>query len=154
MLIGEPTAPFIHAWGVRRPCIKAGKVESGATIKPWDWFYYAEKVRKAKYDLDEEITKPYFKMENVREGVFNNASRLYGLKFKKIENAPVYNPDVEAFEVTDSDGSLIGVLTTDYFPRESKRGGAWMNNIREQYVTADGKMRLCPNLPSAEFPWP
>ncbi|MBR6211769.1 MAG: M3 family metallopeptidase [Bacteroidales bacterium] len=139
--------------------IKAGKVESGATIKPWDWFYYAEKVRKAKYDLDEEITKPYFKMENVREGVFNNASRLYGLKFKKIENAPVYNPDVEAFEVTDSDGSLIGVLTTDYFPRESKRGGAWMNNIREKYVTADGKM-VRPiivnvgnfNKPTAETP--
>ena len=120
--------------------IKAGKVEAGATIQPWDWFYYAERVRKAKYDLDEEITKPYFQMENVREGVFNTASKLYGLQFEKIENAPKYNPDVEAFKVTDADGSLIGVLTTDYFPRESKRGGAWMNNIREQYVTADGQM--------------
>ena len=120
--------------------IKAGKVETGATIQPWDWFYYAERVRKAKYDLDEEITKPYFQMENVREGVFNTASKLYGLQFEKIENAPKYNPDVEAFKVTDADGSLIGVLTTDYFPRESKRGGAWMNNIRDQYVTADGQM--------------
>ena len=120
--------------------IKAGKVEAGATIQPWDWFYYAERVRKAKYDLDEEITKPYFQMENVREGVFNTASKLYGLQFEKIENAPKYNPDVEAFKVTDADGSLIGVLTTDYFPRESKRGGAWMNNIRDQYVTADGQM--------------
>ena len=120
--------------------IKAGKVEKGARIQPWDWFYYAEKVRKAKYALDEEITKPYFQMENVREGVFNTASKLYGLKFEKIENAPKYHPDVEAFKVTDADGSLIGVLTTDYFPRESKRGGAWMNNIRDEYVTLDGQM--------------
>ena len=120
--------------------IEAGKVEKGATIQPWDWFYYAEKVRKAKYALDEEITKPYFQMENVREGVFNTASKLYGLKFEKIENAPKYHPDVEAFKVTDADGSLIGVLTTDYFPRESKRGGAWMNNIRDEYVTLDGQM--------------
>ena len=120
--------------------IKAGKVEKGARIQPWDWFYYAEKVRKAKYALDEEITKPYFQMENVREGVFNTASKLYGLKFEKIENAPKYHPDVEAFKVTDADCSLIGVLTTDYFPRESKRGGAWMNNIRDEYVTLDGQM--------------
>ena len=120
--------------------IEAGKVEKGATIQPWDWFYYAEKVRKAKYALDEETTKPYFQMENVRQGVFNNASKLYGLQFEKIADAPLYNPDVEVFKVSDADGSLIGVLTTDYFPRESKRGGAWMNNIRDQYVTLDGQM--------------
>ncbi|MBQ7575521.1 MAG: M3 family metallopeptidase [Bacteroidales bacterium] len=121
--------------------IKAGKLPAGSKIEPWDWFYYAEKVRKAKYDLDEEQVKPYFKMENVREGVFNTAAKLYGLKFEKIENAPVYHPDVEAFKVTNAaDGSLIGILTTDYFPRESKRGGAWMNNIRDEYVTADGTM--------------
>ena len=120
--------------------IKAGKVEKGARIQPWDWFYYAEKVRKAKYALDEETTKPYFQMENVRQGVFNNASKLYGLQFEKIADAPLYNPDVEVFKVSDADGSLIGVLTTDYFPRESKRGGAWMNNIRDQYVTLDGQM--------------
>ncbi|MBO4535673.1 MAG: peptidase M3, partial [Bacteroidales bacterium] len=115
--------------------IAAGKVEKGAKIQPWDWFYYAEKVRKVKYALDEELTKPYFQMENVRQGVFNTASKLYGLQFEKIENAPIYHPDVEVFKVSDADGSLIGVLTTDYFPRESKRGGAWMNNIRDQYVT-------------------
>ncbi|MBO4842598.1 MAG: M3 family metallopeptidase [Bacteroidales bacterium] len=120
--------------------IKAGKLESCAKIQPWDWFYYSEKVRKAKYDLDEELVKPYFQMENVREGVFNTASKLYGLQFEKIENAPKYHPDVEAFKVSDADGSLIGVLLTDYFPRESKRGGAWMNNVREQYVTVDGQM--------------
>ncbi len=121
--------------------IKAGKLEAGSKIEPWDWFYYAEKVRKAKYDLDEEQVKPYFKMENVREGVFSTAARLYGLKFEKIENAPVYHPDVEAFKVTDAEsGALIGILTTDYFPRESKRGGAWMNNIRDEYVEPDGTM--------------
>ena len=120
--------------------IAAGKVEAGAKIQPWDWFYYSEKVRKAKYNLDEEETKPYFKMENVREGVFNTASRLYGLQFEPIADAPKYHPDVEAFKVSDADGSLIGVLLTDYFPRESKRGGAWMNNMREQYVTIDGQM--------------
>jgi peptidyl-dipeptidase Dcp len=121
--------------------IKAGKLEAGSKIEPWDWFYYAEKVRKAKYDLDEEQVKPYFKMENVREGVFSTAARLYGLNFEKIENAPVYHPDVEAFKVSDAEsGALIGILTTDYFPRESKRGGAWMNNIRDEYVTPDGTM--------------
>ena len=120
--------------------IAAGKVEAGAKIQPWDWFYYSEKVRKAKYNLDEEETKPYFKMENVREGVFNTASRLYGLQFEPIADAPKYHPDVEAFKVSDADGSLIGVLLTDYFPRESKRGGAWMNNMRNQYVTVDGQM--------------
>ena len=120
--------------------IKAGKVEKGAKIQPWDWFYYSEKVRKAKYALDEDLVKPYFQMEKVREGVFNTASKLYGLQFEPIKNAPKYHPDVEAFKVSDADGSLIGVLLTDYFPRDSKRGGAWMNNVRDQYVTLDGKM--------------
>ncbi len=120
--------------------IAAGKVEKGAKIQPWDWFYYSEKVRKAKYDLDEELVKPYFQMEKVREGVFNTASKLYSLQFEPIKDAPKYNPDMEAFKVSDADGSLIGVLLTDYFPRESKRGGAWMNNVRDQYVTIDGQM--------------
>ena len=92
--------------------IAAGKVEQGARIQPWDWFYYAEKVRKAKYALDEEQTKPYFQMENVRQGVFNTASKLYGLQFEPIADAPKYYPEVEAFKVTDADGSLIGILLT------------------------------------------
>ena len=120
--------------------IAEGKLPAGSSIEPWDWFYYTEKVRKARYDLDEEQTKPYFKMENVREGVFSTASKLYGISFEKIENAPKYHPDVEAFKVSDSDGSLIGVILTDYFPRDTKRGGAWMNNVRDQYVTLDGQM--------------
>lgn len=105
----------------------------GQKIEPWDWWYYSEKLRKAKYDLDEELLKPYFKLENVRQGVFDLASKLFGLKFKKINNMPIYHRDVEVFEVTDATNALIGVLYTDYFPRAGKRGGAWMNNITEQY---------------------
>lgn len=113
--------------------IAAGKLEAGAKIEPWDWFYYAEKVRKEKYDLDENEVMPYFQMENVREGVFATASKLYGLTFEPIPNAPKYHPEMEAFRVSDADGSLIGVILTDYYPRDTKRGGAWMSNFREQW---------------------
>jgi peptidyl-dipeptidase Dcp len=106
----------------------------GEKLEPWDWWYYSEKLRKAKYDLEEEALKPYFKLENVRQGVFDLATKLYGLKFKKLTDMPVYNPDVEVFEVSDADGSLIGILYTDYFPRAGKRAGAWMNNITDQYI--------------------
>ena len=119
--------------------IASGLLPVGSKIQPWDWFYYAERVRKAKYDLDENAVMPYFKMENVREGVFSTASRLYGLQFEPIPDAPKYHPDMEAFRVSDADGSLIGILLTDYFPRETKRGGAWMDNIREQYRTPEGE---------------
>ncbi len=112
--------------------IAAGLVQKGAKIEPWDWDYYAERVRVEKYALNEDEIKPYFKMENVREGVFMMANKLWDLKFRKLEDAPLYHPDVEVFEVTDADNSLIGYLSTDYFPRASKRGGAWMNNIRNQ----------------------
>jgi len=106
----------------------------GQKLEPWDWWYYTEKLRKAKYDLDEEALKPYFKLENVRQGVFDLASKLYGIKFRKLDNMPVYDPDVEVFEVSNADGSLVGVLYTDYFPRSGKRAGAWMNNITDQYI--------------------
>jgi peptidyl-dipeptidase Dcp len=106
----------------------------GFKLAMWDWWYYAEKVRKAKYDLNEDELKPYFKLENVRKGVFEVANKLYGLNFEKISNLPVYHPDVEAFKVSDADGKLIGILYTDYFPRASKTVGAWMNNIRDQYI--------------------
>jgi len=114
--------------------IKAGLLPEGSQIEPWDWAYYAEKVRKAKYALDEEQTKPYFKMENVRAGVFNTAHKLFGLNFEQLDSIPTYHPDVEGFKVTDADGSLIGVLLTDYFPRSTKRGGAWMNNFVNQEI--------------------
>ena len=114
--------------------IAAGLLPEGSVIEPWDWAYYAEKVRKAKYALDEEQTKPYFQMENVRAGVFNTAHKLFGLNFEKLEDIPVYHNEVEGFKVTDADGSLIGILLTDYFPRSTKRGGAWMNNFVNQEV--------------------
>ena len=119
--------------------IKAGLLPKGSKIEPWDWFYYAEKVRKAKYDLDEEQTKPYFKMENVRKGIFYAANLIYGINVEPLENAPKYNPEVEVFKVTDADGSLLGIFLTDYFPRSTKRGGAWMNNFRDQFIDKDGK---------------
>ena len=114
--------------------IKAGLLPEGSVIEPWDWAYYTEKVRKAKYALDEEQTKPYFQMENVRQGVFDLTTKLWGLQYEKLENIPVYHEDVEGFKVTDADGSLIGVILTDYFPRSTKRGGAWMTNFVNQEV--------------------
>ena len=114
--------------------IKAGLLPEGSVIEPWDWAYYTEKVRKAKYALDEEQTKPYFQMENVRQGVFDLTTKLFGLQYEKLEDIPVYHPEVEGFKVTDADGSLIGVILTDYFPRSTKRGGAWMTNFVNQEV--------------------
>ena len=119
--------------------IKAGLLPEGSEIEPWDWAYYAEKVRKAKYALDEEQTKPYFQMENVRQGVFDLTTKLFGLQYEKLEDIPVYHPEVEGFKVTDADGSLIGVIMTDYFPRSTKRGGAWMTNFVNQEVNAEGE---------------
>ena len=118
--------------------IQAGKVAAGSKIESWDWFYYAEKVRARKYSLDENLTKPYFRMENVRDGIFFAAHKLYGINVEPLKDVPLYNPAVEAFKVTDADGSFLGIFTTDYFPRASKRGGAWMTNFREQYVDAEG----------------
>lgn len=118
-----------------------GKLPAGTKIEPWDWWYYSEKVRKEKYDLDENMVKPYFKLENVVKGIFLAANRLYGINMEELENVPAYNKEaVTTYKVTDADGSLLAVFTTDYLPRDSKRGGAWMNNVREQYVDADGNM--------------
>ena len=118
--------------------IAAGTLPAGAQIEPWDWFYYAEKVRMEKYALDENLTKPYFRMENVRKGIFEAANILYGVKVEPLDGVPVYNPAVEAFKVSDADGTLLGIFMTDYFPRSTKRGGARMTNFREQYVDAEG----------------
>ena len=108
------------------------------TLQSWDWWYYAEKVRKAKYDLDEEQLRPYFKLDNVREGVFYVANKLYGLEFKKITNIPVPNQEqTEAFEVTEK-GKHVGILYMDYHPRATKRVGAWCTSFRRQ-SNVDGK---------------
>ena len=132
------------------PSLKAAKREAaelqkllsqdlpGEKLQPWDWWYYTEKLRKAKYDLNEEELKPYFELSNVRKGAFQLAHDLFGINFEKLEGMPVYNPEVEVFKVTYADGSLVGILYTDYFPRAGKRPGAWMNNICNQYVDANG----------------
>lgn len=119
--------------------IASGKLAKGSKIEQWDWWYYAEKVRRQKYDLDEDAVSKYFKAENVLNGVFMAAKMLYDVNVEKIEDVPSYNPQcVTTWKLTNNDGSLIGILTTDLFPRSSKRGGAWMNNIRNQYVDANG----------------
>ncbi len=119
--------------------VAAGRLPAGAKIEPWDWWYYAEKVRKQKYDLDESQVKPYFRLENVEKGIFLAAKKLYGVNMEPLEGMPSYNKEVKTFKVTDEDGSLLGILTTDWLPRDSKRGGAWMNNVRDQYVDAQGQ---------------
>ena len=113
-------------------------VENGAKIQPWDWFYYAEKVRKARYDLDEAETKPYFAADSVKKGLFYAANKLYGIRIEPAPEVEVYNPVVEAYRLSDADGSLLGIFYMDWFSRDTKRGGAWMNNFRDQYVAADG----------------
>lgn len=109
--------------------------EKGIThdLKPWDWNYYAEILRKEKYDLDEETIKPYFELTNVLEkGVFYAAEKLYGITFKKRTDLPTYHPDVVVYEVFEEDGSKLGLFYGDYFSRDSKRGGAWMSNFVDQ----------------------
>ena len=101
-------------------------------LQPWDWWYYAEKVKKAKYDLDDSVLRPYFKLENVRQGAFDVATKLWGITFHPLEDMPIYHEDVRVMEVKDTDGSHIGILYVDYFPRESKQGGAWMSPFRKQ----------------------
>lgn len=101
-------------------------------LAAWDWWYYAEKVQKAKYALDENMLRPYFKMENVRQGAFDVANKLYGIKFVKRNDIPVWHPDVDAFEVFDADGSHLGIFYSDYFPRDGKRSGAWSSSLRSQ----------------------
>ncbi len=107
-------------------------------LAPWDWWYYAEKVRQEKYALNEDELKPYFSVDNVLEGVFMVANKLYGVTFEERTDIPVYHPEVKTFEVFDAEGKHLAVFFTDYFPRASKRGGAWMSNFREAYTTADG----------------
>ena len=132
-----------------QPALKKAKIEvqelqamidkdsNSFKLQPWDWWYYAEKVKKAKYDFDEEALKPYFKLENVIDGVFNVATKLYGIQFVERKDIPKYHPDVKVFEVKNADGSHIGILYTDYFPRASKRGGAWENVFRKEWKVGD-----------------
>jgi peptidyl-dipeptidase Dcp len=127
-----------------KPALKRAKQEAAALqemideegggfeLEAWDWWYYAEKLKKAQYELDDEILRPYFELENVRTGAFTLAGRLFGITFEEIKDIPKYHEDVRVFEVKDADGSHVGVLYTDYYPRASKRGGAWMSAYIQQ----------------------
>ncbi len=108
-------------------------------LQPWDWWYYTEKIKKDKFNLDDEITRPYFMIDNVINGMFYLASRLYNLKFNERTDIPKYHPDVKTYEVT-RDNKHVGILMIDNYPRESKRGGAWCGSIRSQYRDSKGKM--------------
>jgi peptidyl-dipeptidase Dcp len=103
-------------------------------LEPWDWRYYAEKVRQARYDVDEHEVRPYFMIDNVIDGAFTVANRLYGIEFTERTDIPTYHPEVRTFEVTDVDGSHLGIFMTDYYPRPGKRGGAWCSDLRGQWV--------------------
>ena len=121
-------------------------------VEPWDWWYYTEKIRKERFDLDEEDVKPYFELGRVRDGAFEVARKLYGISFKPCD-VPVYHPDVEAYEVTEADGSKLGVFLFDFYMRPSKRGGAWMSEFRPQ-SNLDEQLRPvivnCCNFPKAD----
>lgn len=112
----------------------------GKTVKlrPWDYSYYANKLKEAKYKYDEEELRPYFELNNVIDGVFGLATKLYGLTFVQNPDIKVYHPDVKAYDVKDADGKFVGVIYTDFFPRESKRPGAWMTNFREEWINENG----------------
>ena len=117
----------------------ADKEGAGIKIEPWDYYYYAEKVRKDKFDLNEDEVRAYFSLDNVREGIFSMANRLYGVKFTELPDAPKHNPEVKVYEVTDEKGEHVAVFMTDYFPRASKRQGAWMSEFQGAFTDPDGK---------------
>jgi peptidyl-dipeptidase Dcp len=132
-------------WQIWNPALEKAKQEASELqamideggldfeLKPWDWWFYTEKLKKQKFDLSDEMLKPYFELNQVREGAFYVANRLYGIEFVENPEIPTYHPDVKVFEVKAEDGSHIGIFFADYFSRASKRGGAWMNSFRKQY---------------------
>lgn len=114
------------------------------TLERWDWSYYSEKLRKEKYELDDELVKPYFKLENVINGVFETAERLYGISFRPNDKLEVYHQDVQAYEVLNTSGEVVSIFLADFFPREGKRGGAWMTSYRSQRY--EGSNRVVPQV--------
>ena len=147
-----PEAVYNRLYKLWKPALEVAKKEAAAMqkmieadgndfkLEGWDWWYYAEKIKKAEYDLDESMLRPYFKLENVIDGVLMVANKLWGIQIVEMKDMPIYHPDVKVFEVKEADGSHIAVLYTDYFPRASKRGGAWMSEFRE-YSNMDGKVQ-------------
>ena len=115
-----------------------------ATLQNWDWSYYSKQLKEEKYAISDDLIRPYFQKENVIEGVFGLAKRLYGITFKENKNIQVYHPEVTAYEVFDAKGKFLAVYYADFHPREGKRGGAWMNNFQEQYML--GKKNIRPHV--------
>ena len=103
-------------------------------LMPWDWAYYSHKLKDRKFNIDDELLRPYFELNNVKQGVFGLATRLYGITFKKNPDIPVYHKDVDAYEVFDKDGKFLAVFYTDFHPRAGKRSGAWMTSYKEQWI--------------------
>lgn len=112
--------------------------EPGFEIQPWDFAYYAHKLKLERYDLDAEMLRPYFELSRVKQGIFGLAERLYGITFRRNPDIPVYHPDVVAYDVFDADGSFLAVFYADFHPRPSKQGGAWMTSYKEQWTEPDG----------------
>lgn len=110
------------------------------TIEPWDYYYFAEKVRQRDFSLNESEIRPYFAVDSVRKGIFAMANRLYGLTFEEMPDAPKYHPDVKVYDVKDSEGKHLAVFMTDYFTRPSKRQGAWMEELKTSWVNPDGSV--------------
>jgi peptidyl-dipeptidase Dcp len=126
--------------------VQAYADKNGAYFKlqPWDWSYYSEKLKNEKYAINDQLLKPYFELEHVKKGVFGLATRLYGIKFTKNPKIPVYNPEVDAYDVTDEKGNFLSVLYTDFHPREGKQAGAWMNDFKAQWI--EGKTDSRPQI--------
>ncbi len=121
----------------------AKSLDPDIQLRRWDWSYYTEKLKMKKFNVDDEMTRPYFQLDNVKKGIFELATELYGISLKRNKKIPVYHPDVEAYEVFDNDGGFLAVLYMDFFPRESKQGGAWATSYRDQYKM--GKKNIRPH---------
>ena len=153
-MAGEPGAVYSLLDRLWTPALARARAEAadmqalvdaeggGFTLAAWDWWHYAEKVKKARYDLDEGLVRPYFELEAVRSGLFDVVGRLWGLRFRERDDIQVWHPEVKVYDVLDADGSLLAIWYSDYFPRESKRGGAWMSSLRK--TRRDGDRRVVP----------
>ena len=161
-----PEAVFSFLERVWEPALRVAKEElaamqkiadregAGFKLESWDWWYYAEKLRKEKYDLDENEIRPYLKLENVRDGLFYVANNLYGLTFERRTDIPLYNPSVETFEVKDKDGSHLAILYLDYPTRAGKNAGAWCSGLRGYRKNADGTEQFPLVTVTTNFPAP
>ncbi len=141
-MLSDLIAPVINNTEQEAKAIEAMMRKEGTEddVKPWDWNYYAEKVRQAEYDIDQSEVRPYFELDRVlKDGVFYTMNKLFGVSFEERNDLPVYHPDVRVFNVYDEDGSQIGLFYADYFERDSKRGGAWMNSFVSQSHLLDKK---------------